>query len=47
MIVFNSRFTRDRFGPTSPANAAVIYPPVDVERLLELPLPSPERRQAA
>ena len=45
MIVFNSRFTRDRFGPTSPANAAVMYPPVEVERLLELPLPSPERRR--
>ena len=43
LIVFNSRFTRDRFGPTRPAKAAVVYPPVDVERLLDLPLPSPTR----
>ena len=46
LIVFNSRFTRDRFGLTRPAGAAVVYPPVDVERLLELPLPSRETRGA-
>lgn len=44
LIVFNSRFTRDRFGPTGPAGATVLFPPVDVERLLELPLPSAKRR---
>ena len=44
LLVFNSKFTRDRFGPTWPARSAVVYPPVDVERLLDLPLPSPTRK---
>jgi glycosyltransferase involved in cell wall biosynthesis len=47
LIVFNSRFTRSRFGPASPADAAVLYPPVDVQRLLDLPLPSEEKRGTA
>jgi glycosyltransferase involved in cell wall biosynthesis len=38
LLVFNSAFTRARFGATFPAGAAVIHPPVDVERLLQLPL---------
>lgn len=47
LIVFNSQFTCGRFGPTAPAEAAVLYPPVDVERLLDLPLPSAETRSAS
>ena len=37
-LVFNSSFTCSRFGATGPAQAAVAYPPVDLERLLQLPL---------
>jgi glycosyltransferase involved in cell wall biosynthesis len=37
-LVFNSRFTRSRFGPTAPARAIVAYPPVDIERFMRLPL---------
>ena len=39
-LVFNSSFTRDRFGPTRPARATVAYPPVDIGRFLHLPLRS-------
>jgi glycosyltransferase involved in cell wall biosynthesis len=39
-LVFNSRFTRSRFGPTAPARAVVAYPPVDIERFMRLPLAS-------
>jgi glycosyltransferase involved in cell wall biosynthesis len=46
LIVFNSQFTHERFGPTGPAKASVLHPPVHVDRLLELPLPSAERRGA-
>jgi glycosyltransferase involved in cell wall biosynthesis len=39
-LVFNSQFTRRRFGSTSPASASVSYPIVDLGRFQELPLPS-------
>jgi glycosyltransferase involved in cell wall biosynthesis len=39
-IVFNSFFTRRRFGRSWPARSAVCYPPVELEALLQLPLPS-------
>jgi glycosyltransferase involved in cell wall biosynthesis len=38
-IVFNSRYTWSTFGPTWPSRARVSYPPVDLERFLDLPLP--------
>jgi glycosyltransferase involved in cell wall biosynthesis len=44
-LVFNSDFTRARFGPAGPARAAVVFPPVDIERFLRLPLPAGERRR--
>jgi glycosyltransferase involved in cell wall biosynthesis len=47
-VVFNSEFTRSTFGPTWPAATRVSYPPVDLEGLLDLPLPQerlPRRRQ--
>lgn len=47
LIVFNSDFTRDRFGPTAPARSTVMYPPVDVEPLLDLPLPPQTRDTGA
>ena len=37
-LIFNSHFTRDRFGPTSPARPTIAYPPVDIAALLERPL---------
>jgi glycosyltransferase involved in cell wall biosynthesis len=37
-LIFNSEFTRTSFGPTRPARDRIVYPPVDVERLLRLPL---------
>ncbi len=40
VLVFNSKFTQHRFGPTRPAKAEVVYPPVNIEPFLELPLPS-------
>jgi glycosyltransferase involved in cell wall biosynthesis len=47
LIVFNSHFTRDRFGATAPARSTVMYPPVDVEPLLGLPLRSRQTRGRA
>ncbi len=46
LIVFNSQFTRSRFGAVAPACATVFYPPVAIEQLLRLPLPKPEGRKA-
>jgi glycosyltransferase involved in cell wall biosynthesis len=37
-IVFNSDYTRRRFGKTAPAYATVIQPPVDIGPFLRLPL---------
>ena len=45
-IVFNSRFTRDRFGATAPARSAVAYPPIDLTPFLDLPLAADRRRGA-
>jgi glycosyltransferase involved in cell wall biosynthesis len=39
-IVFNSRFTRDRFGSTAPATSDIAYPPIDLTHLVDLPLAS-------
>jgi L-malate glycosyltransferase len=42
VIVFNSNYTHRSFGTTTPASGMVVYPPVDLERFINRPLPTDE-----
>ena len=43
VIVFNSEFTSARFGSSWPARSLVLYPSIDLDQFLGLPLPADKR----